>query len=107
MSMSIEQVVRSIDWTLLREQKEWLMNVLQPNSSDQDMVDGILQLFDSIQDVAVSDGLASAVEVFGEDEDCKCVVGPEWSGSPNPKDPDNSWVCDDCGRVIPAEGEKK
>ena len=31
---------------------------------------------------------------------CKCVVGPEWSVSPNPADPDNSWVCDDCGRVI-------
>src|SRR5674476_57808 len=22
---------------------------------------------------------------------CKCVVGPEWSGSPNPKNPDNEW----------------
>lgn len=33
---------------------------------------------------------------------CHCHTGPEWSGSPNPANPDNEWVCDDCGRVIPA-----
>lgn len=33
---------------------------------------------------------------------CKCVTGPEWSGSPNPANPDKEWVCDDCARVIPA-----
>jgi len=38
---------------------------------------------------------------------CKCITGPEWSGSPNPKNPDNEWVCDDCGRVIRAEGGSK
>jgi hypothetical protein len=33
---------------------------------------------------------------------CKCRVGPEWSGSPNPANPDNEWLCDECGRVIDA-----
>lgn len=26
----------------------------------------------------------------------------EWSGSPNPDNPDNEWVCDECDAVIPA-----
>lgn len=34
---------------------------------------------------------------------CRCHTGPEWDGSPNPANPDNEWVCDDCGRVIKAE----
>jgi len=34
--------------------------------------------------------------------DCTCEQGPEWSGSPDPDDPDNSWLCDECGRTIEA-----
>jgi|HubBroStandDraft_1064217.scaffolds.fasta_scaffold49021_4 hypothetical protein len=26
----------------------------------------------------------------------------EWSGSPNPVNPDNEWICDECGEVIAA-----
>lgn len=34
---------------------------------------------------------------------CNCRTGAgEWSGSPNPKNPDNEWLCDACNRVIPA-----
>ena len=33
---------------------------------------------------------------------CKCHVGPEWSGRPNPENPDNEWLCDECGRAVPA-----
>ena len=28
--------------------------------------------------------------------------GPEWSGSPNPDNPDNEWICNECNAVIPA-----
>lgn len=28
--------------------------------------------------------------------------GPEWTGSPNPANPDNEWICDECGAIIPA-----
>jgi hypothetical protein len=34
---------------------------------------------------------------------CTCERGPEWSGSPNPANPDNEWICDECGAVIAAE----
>lgn len=37
---------------------------------------------------------------------CRCIVGPEWSGSVNPNGLDNEWICDDCGRVIPATGDQ-
>src|SRR5687767_6511684 len=33
---------------------------------------------------------------------CRCITGPEWSGSPTP-DEKSGWFCDDCGRFIPAE----
>lgn len=36
---------------------------------------------------------------------CKCETG-EWSGSLNPDDPDNSWICDDCGKTIKATDHK-
>ena len=32
---------------------------------------------------------------------CRCLDGPEWSGSPTNND--TAWECDDCGRVIQAE----
>ena len=34
---------------------------------------------------------------------CKCITGPEWSGYPNPANPDNEWICDDCGKIISAK----
>ena len=38
-----------------------------------------------------------------QDTACKCETGPEWSGSPNPDNPDNEWICDDCGKIIEAD----
>ena len=37
---------------------------------------------------------------------CRCIAGPEWSGSQNPANPDHEWICDDCGRVIKEEPTK-
>jgi len=34
-----------------------------------------------------------------KNKSCRCLVGPEWSGSLNPNEPDDEWICDDCGRV--------
>lgn len=31
--------------------------------------------------------------------ECVCLVGPEWSGSPDPERPDEQWICDDCGAI--------
>lgn len=36
---------------------------------------------------------------------CACHTS-QWSGSPNPANPDNEWICDDCDRVIAAEPRK-
>jgi len=36
-------------------------------------------------------------EEFGDRSDDE-----EWSGSPDPEDPDNFWICDKTGRRIPA-----
>lgn len=37
----------------------------------------------------------------------ECVSGKgEWSGSPNPDNPDEEWICDECGGVIPDDDTK-
>jgi hypothetical protein len=36
-------------------------------------------------------------------EQCSCIVGPEWSGSP--VNNDTAWECDECGRIIPCDEE--
>ena len=48
-----------IDWKLLREQKEWLLN----NGSGEVM--GLIGLLDKLQDDAVSNGEFTEEEVFG------------------------------------------
>ncbi len=45
---------------------------------------------------------ADKVEFFPAPAACRCTTGPQWSGSPNPANPDTEWLCDDCGRVIKA-----
>jgi hypothetical protein len=30
-------------------------------------------------------------------------IGPEWTGEPNPQNPDNEWICDECGAIITAD----
>jgi hypothetical protein len=63
-------IFKHIDWELLREQKELLDNLRDttPMSVKQiDAIDGILNLLDEFQDIAVSEGYATEEEVFGED----------------------------------------
>lgn len=38
-----------------------------------------------------------------KNKQCKCIIGPEWSGSLNPDNPDHEWICDDCNRIINME----
>lgn len=52
----IYKVIKSIDWELLRRQKEWLIT----NNAD-----GLLSLIDALQDAAVADNIATKSEVFG------------------------------------------
>ena len=52
----IYKVIKSIDWELLRRQKEWLIN---------HNADGLLSLVDALQDAAVADNIATELEVFG------------------------------------------
>jgi hypothetical protein len=33
---------------------------------------------------------------------CK-TANDEWSGSPNPDNPDEEWICDECGGIIKSE----
>jgi hypothetical protein len=52
--------LKNIDWVLLREQKEWLLN----NGSDEAM--GLAHFLDFIQDDAVATQGFSNEEVFGD-----------------------------------------
>ena len=52
--------LKNIDWVLLREQKEWLLN----NGSDEAM--GLAHFLDFIQDDAVATQGFSKEEVFGD-----------------------------------------
>lgn len=56
----LEQVISKTDWSLLRKQKEWLLN----NGSDEAI--GLAHFIDVIQDAVVDDLIALEVEVFGE-----------------------------------------
>lgn len=49
----------SIDWSLLRAQKLWLLE------QNCEHADGLVHIIDAIQDQAVSNGIASELEVFG------------------------------------------
>ena len=51
--------ISQINWTLLREQKAWL---IEQNAWQ---AWGLLSLLDDIQDEAVATGMATDVEVFG------------------------------------------
>lgn len=48
----------TFDWSLMRQQKEWLLTQTGPES------DGLLNMLDAIQDAAVAEGV-SEEEVFG------------------------------------------
>jgi len=54
---------KSIDWKLLRDQKEWLIE--RTPADEYDNIVGLLYFIDYIQDEAVVQGIASTEEVFG------------------------------------------
>jgi hypothetical protein len=51
--------MQHIDWSLLREQKAWLL------MHDCDEANGLIHLVDSIQDNAVALGMFTEQQVFG------------------------------------------
>jgi hypothetical protein len=60
----------NIGWELLREQKETLYRMRGTAMPyGKDAIDGILNLLDEFQDVAVAEGYATEEEVFGKDEE--------------------------------------
>ena len=62
-------IFKHIDWELLREQKEILSNLSEVSNYQKeiDAIEGILNLLDEFQDVAVEEGYATEEEVFGDD----------------------------------------
>jgi hypothetical protein len=48
---TFEEVCKSIDWKLLQEQKQELINLLPPRHTN--WIEGLLSLIDEIQDSAV------------------------------------------------------
>lgn len=58
-----------IDWTLLRHQKNCLVSMANDEerlTAEIDVLDGVVSLLDSIQDMAVKSGHATERVVFGD-----------------------------------------
>ena len=58
-----DHFLQTIDWALLREQKQWLM------SQENDNAEGLLAFIDSLQDYAVDNYLVQEETVFGKEYD--------------------------------------
>ncbi len=58
-----DHFLQTIDWALLREQKQWLM------SQENDYAEGLLAFIDSLQDYAVDNFLVQEETVFGKEYD--------------------------------------
>lgn len=61
-----EEVLRNLNWKLLREQKEYCANEAANNEDVSEIYEGVLNLLDHLQDAAVLDGVATEEEVFGK-----------------------------------------
>lgn len=57
--MTTTELLRGIDWALLRHQKRWLLDKAAPEAF------GLLELLDACQDCAVDEFGTPEVEVFG------------------------------------------
>lgn len=63
----------NMNWEMLRDQKVWLLNLWNemrknPNAwtdTDREMLDGIINMIDGVQDYAIDNGNATEYEVFG------------------------------------------
>ena len=67
--MKTMEIDANINWKLLQEQKEALMEIMEcgvidPNSELHDNAFGLIPFIDSIQDKAVEDGIATEEVVF-------------------------------------------
>lgn len=56
------QLINDMDWTLLRAQKTWL---LEKAYTEGDLPAGLLHLIDSLQDIAVAEGVDEKI-IYGE-----------------------------------------
>jgi len=61
---AVEDMVSTIDWKLLSEQKEYCINESYNNADAEHIYGGIVNLIDALQDAAVKDGLATEAKVF-------------------------------------------
>ena len=66
----LESIVKKIDYPLLAQQKEGLLDYIRRNRgsimSDQiELLNGLVCLLDEIQDAVVEDGIKTEKEVFG------------------------------------------
>lgn len=64
-----EEILRNMNWALLREQKEYCVNEAANAPDVAAIYDGIISLIDHLQDAAVLDGIATEDEVFGATEE--------------------------------------
>jgi hypothetical protein len=55
--------IHPLDWHLLRQQKTWLLS-----KDTSPWAEGLIGLVDHIQDAAVSQGVATDLEVFGDEK---------------------------------------
>jgi hypothetical protein len=55
----------TIDWELLRLQKQWLLGLRDLGEAGE-MSEGLVSLLDALQDHAVESGAVSELDVFGQ-----------------------------------------
>lgn len=63
-----ESTIRSIDWALLREQKEYCANEADNKPELDHIYGGLVNLIGAIQDEALDNNIATEEEIFGAEE---------------------------------------
>lgn len=63
------EVLRNLNWKLLREQKAYCLNEEMNNKDVEHIYGGAANLISALQDAAVLDGVATEKEVFGGSPD--------------------------------------
>ena len=64
--MSIRDVLRATDWKLFRQQKRYLLRMMDVLKDEDEHLDGLLNFLDAIQHAVVDEGVKTEQEVFGE-----------------------------------------
>lgn len=65
-SATIRRTLKSLNWPLLRKQKETVLHLARSDIKLANHMYDIAHLLDALQDAAVADGLATEDEVFGQ-----------------------------------------